>query len=503
MSNSILNALGLVQDSIELSKTGCYSWNMLEPRVRIGRQLRELFVSNKQKLVPFILLGLLAGFSPVSLAKPLQPNLVFLLTDDQRWDTLGSYGNHLIHTPNIDALAGDGVVFDNMFVTTSICAPSRASILTGQYVRRHGIWDFQTELTAAQLSKSYLGILKEAGYKIAFIGKWGVGKPPAAYFDFDRTFPGQGQYFVQVGGEKRHLTSVMGDQALEFLETTKSDIPFCLSVSFKAAHVQDSYDLGKEPFPFDPDLKHLYENVEIPLPATSRSQLFERLPLFLQNSENRMRWAVRFWGPRRYQDSVKGYYRLISGVDLVVGRILETLTDRSLLENTIIILTGDNGFFLGEFGLAGKWLPHEASIRVPLVIFDPRLPSAQRDQHRPELALNIDLAPTLLGLAGMTPPDEMQGRDLSPLLKGEQVPWRTEFFYEHHYKHRRIPPTEAVRTNHWKYIRYLETQPLYEELYDLRKDPSETNNLSTLSEYQPQLLEMRTKWTQLREQAGN
>jgi len=450
-----------------------------------------------------LVLGWLGGISLAAQTKQHRPNLIFLLTDDQRWDTLGSYGNSLIHTPNIDALARDGVVFDNMFVTTSICAPSRASILTGQYVRRHGIWDFQTELTAAQLSRSYLGVLKKAGYKIGFIGKWGVGNPPASFFDFDRTFPGQGQYFVAIEGKEHHLTSVMGDQALEFLQSAESDLPFCLSVSFKAAHVQDSYDLGEEPFPFDPDLTHLYQEIEIPLPTASGPQLFESLPPFLQNSENRMRWAVRFWGPRRYQDSVKGYYRLVSGVDVVVGRIVETLRAKGLLENTVIIFTGDNGFFLGEFGLAGKWLPHEVSIRVPLVIFDPRLTSAQRNQHRSELALNIDLAPTMLGLADLKPPDAMQGLNLSPLIKGEQIDWREEFFYEHHYRHERIPPTEAVRTGRWKYIRYVETQPLYEELYDLREDPAETKNLANLPDYRPQLLKMRVKWMRLREQAGS
>jgi arylsulfatase A-like enzyme len=460
-------------------------------------------VSNAKRLLVVLVLGWFGGISLATQAKQNRPNLIFLLTDDQRWDTLGAYGNRLIHTPNIDALAREGVVFDNMFVTTSICAPSRASILTGQYVRRHGIWDFQTELTAAQLSMSYLGVLKEAGYSIGFIGKWGVGNPPVSYFDFNRTFPGQGQYFVTIEGKKRHLTSVMGDQALEFLQTAESGRPFCLSVSFKAAHVQDSYDLGEDPFPFDPDLTRLYQEVDIPLPAASGPQFFESLPPFLQNSENRMRWAVRFWGPRRYQDSVKGYYRLISGVDMVVGRIVELLTTNGLLENTVIILSGDNGFFLGEYGLAGKWLPHEASIRVPLVVFDPRLPPAQRNQHRSELALNIDLAPTMIGLAGLKPPDAMQGQNLLPLIRGEQGDWREEFFYEHHYRHRRIPPTEAVRTDRWKYIRYVETQPLYEELYDLKADPAETRNLANQPEYRPYLLEMRAKWTRLRQQAGS
>jgi arylsulfatase A-like enzyme len=426
-----------------------------------------------------------------------RPNLIFLLTDDQRWDTLGAYGNNLIHTPVLDGLAAKGVVFENMFVTTSICASSRASILTGQYVGRHGIWDFRTKLTEEQLSRTYLGVLKEAGYKVGFIGKWGVGNPPEDFFDFDRTFPGQGNYFVQVDGETRHLTSVMADQAVQFIDSVESNTPFCLSVSFKAAHVQDSYDLGKAPFPFDQNLGHLYGDVEIPPPATSLGSFFENLPLFLQDSENRMRWAVRFWGPKRYQESIKGYYRLISGVDLAVGKILESLTRHQLTNQTIIVFTGDNGFFLGELGLAGKWLPHDVSIRVPLVIYDPSLPASRRE----ELALNIDLAPTLLELAGLDPPKEMQGRSLLKLMKNDSESWRTEFFYEHHFKHPRIPPTEAVRTASLKYIRYLESEPLYEELYDLTDDPDETKNLANKPEYYSQLKQMRSRWRRLREES--
>jgi arylsulfatase A-like enzyme len=204
-----------------------------------------------------------------------------------------------------------------------------------------------------------------------------------------------------------------------------------------------------------------------------------------------MRWAVRFWGPNRYQESVKGYYRLISGVDVAVGKIIDILSRRGLLDNTIILFTGDNGFFLGEFGLAGKWLAHEASIRVPLIIFDPRHAASRRE----ELALNIDLAPTMLELAGLPTPEQMQGRSLAALVRNEDVDWRTEFFYEHHYKHRRIPVTEAVRTSTWKYIRYLNSSPFYEELYDLSIDPRESENLAPLPEHRSQLEQMRTKWS--------
>lgn len=476
-----------------LNATRVVDIDSIEEMLHLSRRLPV--GKNNLRSVSVFVAALFVAFSFAERTHSPRPNLIFLLTDDQRWDTLGTYGNDLIHTPVLDGLAERGVVFENMFVTTSICASSRASIMTGQYVRRHGIWDFASELSDEQLSQSYLGALKKAGYKLGFIGKWGVGNPPGDFFDFDRAFPGQGNYRVEISGQKHHLTSIMGDQAVEFIETVEADVPFCLSISFKAAHVQDSYDLNEEPFPFDRRLEHLYNNVEIPPPATSAGSFFEKLPLFLQNSENRMRWAVRFWGPQRYQESVKGYYRLISGVDASVKKIVETLKRQQLLDNTIIIFTGDNGFFLGEHGLAGKWLPHEVSIRVPLFIYDPRRPPSRRS----ELVLNIDLAPTMLELAGLSPPKSMQGRSLVPLMKNERLPWRNEFFYEHHYEHPRIPPTEAVRTAAFKYIRYLKSKPLYEELYDLANDPEEKENLADLVKFRLQLQEMRARWERLRE----
>ena len=431
-------------------------------------------------------------------AQTVRPNIIFLLSDDQRWDTLGSYGNSIVRTPNLDRLANQSTVFDNMFVTTSICAPNRASILSGQYVSRHGIWNFGSELSADLLDRSYLGVLKEAGYRLGFIGKWGVGTPPSGLFDYDRAFAGQGKYRIEVEGKARHLTSVMGDQAMAFLDASSANVPFCLSVSFKAAHVQDSYNLSEDPFPFDPDLEHLYANVTIPPPPTARARYYNRLPDFLKNSEARMRWAIRFWGPDRYQDSVKGYYRLISGIDVVVGRILRKLRAKGLAENTVVIFTGDNGFYLGEYGLAGKWFPHEVSIRVPLIIYDPRLPRRQ-GVRRDELALSIDIAPTIVELAGGEVPAGVQGSSLLPLLDGDDTGWRQEFFYEHLFEHPRIPPTEAVRTEQWKYIRYLGTDPLYEELYDLDNDPLEERNLISAPRYDEQAQAMRRKWSLWRE----
>jgi len=421
-----------------------------------------------------------------------RPNIIFLLADDQRWDTIGTYGNPHIHTPNLDRLAEEGTVFDYAFVTTSICATSRASILTGQYARRHRIWDFRSELTGEQLEKSYLGVLKNAGYRIGFIGKWGIGEPPREFFDYDRSFPGQGQYWVETDGRRRHLTSIMADQAVEFISRYSSpDVPFCLSLSFKAAHVQDSYSLADDPFPYDPAMEGLYQKGDLPLPVTARHRFYESLPTFLKNSEARLRWAIRFWGPARTQKSLKGYYRLISGIDAAVGRIMQALKESGTANRTAIIFTGDNGFYLGEYGLAGKWFAHEPSIRVPLVI---RLPERRNQVRRnPGPALNIDIAPTIIDLAGLPVPDKVQGVSLLRAMSGSGERPRSEFFYEHLFEHPRIPKSEAVRTRRWKYIRYLEMDPVYEELYDLEQDPLETRNLASDPASRTSLERMREK----------
>ncbi len=371
-------------------------------------------------------LGLVAGGS-VAAAVPLagcnsqlsgrsaaaagRPNIIFLLTDDQRADAMGCAGNPIIHTPNIDDVAKNGVLFKNAFVTTSICASSRASILSGQWTRRHKINDFGTHFSEAALAQTYPMLLRKAGYRLGFIGKYGVGPKrdlPVDEYDYWRGFPGQGRYeHKDKDGNYKHLTQIMGEQAIEFLRSCSKDKPFCLSVSFKAPHVQDG---DPRQFIYDRAYKNLYKDVTIPSPKTAERRYFEALPEFLQTSEARRRWQIRFSTPAKFQESVKSYYRLVTGVDVVIGKIRDELKRLSFDDNTIIMFTGDNGFYLGEYGLAGKWFPHEESIRVPLVIFDPRASRSRRGVSCEQMALNVDIAPTILELAGVKVPQQMQGR---------------------------------------------------------------------------------------------
>jgi arylsulfatase A-like enzyme len=425
------------------------------------------------------------------------PNLIIFVTDDQRWDTLGIMGNPVIHTPHLDRLANHGVVFDNMFVTTSICSASRASLFTGTYARRHGIHDFSTGLSAEQWKNSYPGQLKGCGYTTAFIGKLGVGQEaPVGLFDYWKGFMGQGRYFESKDPEKKHLTEKMGDQALAFLDQAKKETPFCLSVSFKAAHAMD-YD--PHPFPYDPKFESLYQGIKMPVPATATQAHYDNLPEFLKETEGRKRWKNRFHNPARHQESIRNYYRLISGVDHAVGRITKKLEEKGLAQNTLLLFTSDNGFFLGERGLAGKWYMYEPSIRVPLVVFDPRLPSSLQGRRVSDMVLNLDVAPTLLDLAGVPIPEVMQGESLIPFLEKRIVPWRGEWFYEHLFDHPLIPKSEGVRTEKWKYVRWVEQDPVYEELFDLEKDPEEIKNLAGDPAFADRLNQLRSRWARLRD----
>lgn len=466
-------------------------------------------IANYSALLGAGLILLLAGCGspapknsrPAAAARP--PNFIFILTDDQRFDSLGCAGNSIIQTPHIDRLAANGVRFRNHFVTTSICSVSRASIFTGQHERRHGIADFATPFASNQWAVTYPALLRAAGYRTGFIGKFGVGNAAhiaskAADFDFWRGHPGQaGEWFIdpKVPGQP-HATARFGNDALEFLEGCAPGRPFCLSVSFNAPHARDGKPREFQPDPRD---EHLYADTQIPVPPTATDEYFQRLPEFVRKSEGRRRWEWRFTTPEKSQQTMRDYYRLITGIDREVGRMMAKLAERGLDRDTVIIFTSDNGFFLGERGLADKWLMYEESIRVPLVIFDPRLPPSRRGITVDAMTLNIDFAPTMIEMAGLAVPSGIQGRSLAPLLRGGRPKgWRTEFFYEHHFGPRIIPPSEGIRTERWAYLRWLPPNPESEELYDIRKDPLERHNLAADPAHATVLADLRARWQQAR-----
>ena len=430
-----------------------------------------------------------------------RPNIIVIISDDHRYDALGCMGNQVIRTPVLDDLAAGGIIFPNNCCTTSICCSSRASILTGMYASRHGIVNFNDDLPPEIWKQSYPVLLRDAGYHTGFVGKFGVGTNlPAESFDFWKGIPGQGQYWNEVDGEKRHLTDIFTDDALEFLDSCPVASPFCLSISFKTGHTMD-YD----PHPWQPKLEfnELYRDTDIPVPSTATEEAYNNLPDFLKNSEGRSRWKNRFITAERYQETVKDYYRLITGMDCAIGKIRDRLTETGAASNTIIIYQGDNGFYMGEKGLAGKWYAHEVSMKTPSIIYDPRLPSELRGQRPEEMSLNLDIAPTVLDWAGIRIPENIQGTSLVPLLEGKTGKLREDCFYEHPFEYAgKIPQSEGVRSNSWKYIRWTSQDPVYEELYDLENDPEEMNNLAADSLHQEQLKKMRSRWAELRTAAG-
>ncbi len=316
----------------------------------------------------------------------------------------------------------------------------------------------------------------------------------AGDFDFWRGHPGQaGEWFIDPKDPaQRHATARFGDDALEFLDGCTADQPFCLSVSFNAPHARD----GKTR-EFQPDVRdeQLYATATIPPPLTCSEEYFRSLPAFVQTSESRRRWEKRFATPEMFQATMRDYYRLITGIDREVGRIRLKLAERGLAENTILVFTSDNGWFAGERGVADKWLMYEESIRVPLIIFDARLPTRFRGTTSETMTLNIDLAPTILQWAGARIPSSMQGRSLAPLLKGS-IPrdWRSFFVYEHAYDPKIIAPSEGIRTEHFAYLRWMPPNPVSEELYDVHSDPLQRYNLVGVSTFAPTLNELRALW---------
>lgn len=432
-----------------------------------------------------------------------RPNIVFLLADDMRWDAMGCAGNPIIRTPHLDALAKNGMRFSNAFVTTSICAASRASILTGLYERAHRYTFGTKPITPGHVAISYPVLLRKAGYRTGFVGKFGVGVPAGAVKEmFDSFTPlNRTPYWKkQPNGGLKHLTDLEGAAAIDFINAAKPGEPFCLSVSFNAPHAEDN---DPKQYFWQKELDDLYRDVKFPVPKTMTDEFFDSHPEFLRKSESRVRFHWRFDDPKKYREMVAGYYRMISGVDLVVGRIRDALAKKGLADNTVIVFTSDNGYFLGERGFADKWYIHEPSIRVPLIVHDPRADKSLRGRVIAPMALNVDVAPTLVALAELAVPKEIQGRCLTPLLRGETPnDWRTDFFYEHLFERHNIPKSEGVRTEQYSYVRWFEQKPVVEELYDHVADFDQVKNLiddPSLGEVRDRL---RKRTTELRDRYG-
>ena len=444
------------------------------------------FIFNRNWFVIFYLIPTLL------FAQTKKPNIIFILTDDQRWDAMGIAGNKIIQTPQMDALAVSGTYFKNAFSTTPICAASRASILTGLYERTHGYTFQKPKLRAPYAEMIYPKIFKDHGYHVGFFGKLGVVmNNPSQYFNesdfYDRGGEAekQGYFYKKIGNDTVHLTRYSGYQAQNFIKNAPTDKPFCLSISFSAPH---GHDNSIAQYFWQQKSDSLYKNIVIPEPVLGNDSFFNKLPIPVQEGFNRTRWKWRFDTPEKYQNMVKGYYRMITEIDDEIGLIRKQLKAQGIEDNTIIIVMGDNGYFLGDRQLADKWLMYDVSIRVPLIIYDPRI-------HKPAtidaMVLNIDITKTMLGIAGINAPKNYQGQNLMPFVeKGNMPSNRKSILIEHLWKLPEIPSSEGIRSANWKYFRYrLISAP--EELYDLKSDPLEKNNLAANPKYAKQLVLLR------------
>jgi N-acetylglucosamine-6-sulfatase len=405
-------------------------------------------------------------------------NVVFVLVDDLRFDALGMMGHPWLETPNLDALARRGVHLRNTFVTTALCSPSRASILTGHYAHRHRVVDNNNPIP--QGTTFFPQYLQKAGYDTAFIGKWHMGgESDAPQPGFDRwvSFRGQGTYLPTKDGlnvdgkpvpQRGYITDELTDYAVDWLKERRAGRPFFLYLSHKAVHSD-----------FVPAARHKgrYDGKPFVRPDTMADTPanYDGKPMWVRNQRNSWH-GVDF--PYHSDLDIASYYRryaeTLLAVDDSVGRIVELLRERGLLESTVVMFMGDNGFAFGEHGLIDKRTAYETSMRVPLLMAGGGLPAGRSVD---DVVANIDIAPTVLEAAGLTPP-AMDGRSFLPLVRGERIPWRETLLYEYYWERNfpQTPAMHALRGARYKYIRYYGLWDT-DELYDLQGDPLEKRNL--------------------------
>jgi arylsulfatase A-like enzyme len=441
-----------------------------------------------------------------------RPNILFILLDDIRWDAVGYAGHPHLRTPQIDRIANEGVNFANAFCTTSLCSPSRASLLSGLYAHRHGVTDNFTEYPATL--SSFPRTLQQAGYETAYVGKYHMGEDndePRPGFDDFVTHRGQGQYFdteFNFNGERREVvkgyyTTVVTDMAIEWLDRARDDRPWLLMVGHKAPH---SF------YTPEPKYERTFEDVRIAYPE-SAFELDDK-PAWIRERHYTWHgiygplfdWRKKFPDDRPeavadFANMVRAYWGTILSVDDSVGRLLAWLEDRQQLDNTVVVFLGDNGLLEGEHGMVDKRTMHEGSIRIPLAIRYPGLSRSPRVVE--QQVLTVDMAPSLLELTGAPALEGIDGRSWVRLVTSGDPDWRTSWFYYYNYEHQfpYTPNVRGVRTDEWKYVRYPHgdggPDRHMAELYNLRDDPEERRNLiadpalaGTIAELNEELLRL-------------
>jgi len=462
-------------------------------------------------LICFLMLHGSVAFSQAGNRKPM--NIIFILADDHRYDAMG-FMNKIkgLQTPGMDRLAKEGVHIKNAFVSTALCSPSRASILTGQYAHTHTVVDNEAALPSNLVF--FPSYLQKSGYQTAFVGKWHMGNTddqPQPGFDHWISFQGQGVYYnptfnvdgKRIKQEGGYITDLLTDYALEWLNKTNKSKPFFLYLSHKGVHAE-----------FYPAKRHEGKYTDVPvvcppsmyLTATDSSKTYgiPTPPGSQVNTRDIPNWvrAQRYsWhgvdymyhGTIKFDDFYRRYLETLQAVDESIERINNWVVSHGLKDNTMIVYMGDNGFSFGEHGLIDKRHAYEESMRVPLLVWAPGMvkPNSVMEQ----IIMNVDLAPTFLDLAGIAKPKQMQGFSFAEILGGKSVTWqRDKVFYEYYWEAAfpQTPTTFAVRTERYKYIYYNGIWDI-NELYDLQADPYEMNNLIRDPAYQQTGMKLRTE----------
>ena len=475
-----------------------------------------------------VILGFLGMSSLQDLIED-RPNIVMILADDMRWDYLAiSNPNAIVKTPHLNELARQGTRFENAFVTSSICTPSRTSILTGQYERKHGVtFGSNSALTEKAFAQTYPMLLKNAGYFTGYVGKnhtpvgvsdqgWGYNSGVMEQsFDYwmaghrHLTFYPKKKHTIFQNAKSDNQIDIIQEYVdaflnpLEIKETTQAfltkrpkDKPFCLMVNFNVPHSSSTNSmqmLASDPLLYRTGYRDQTEEILAPTNYVAFNDIeTPKIPKQVYNGQ-----YLKSYDWVKTKESLKENQirtcATVTGLDQVVGSIVYQLKAQKILENTIIIFTSDHGLFHGEEGLGGKTLLYDVAIKVPMIVYAPGLSNGAVME---ELALNIDIAPTILDFAEVEIPDQIQGKSLKSLMEGHEDTWRIDFFCENMFMGQNYPRMEAVRSKRWKYIRYfdksldrhhlislvsplLKEEPIYEELYDLSMDPNEELNLAS------------------------
>ena len=494
----------------------------------------------KSRLHHFLIIAigfLLSG--TIYLRAETPPNIIFLLTDDQRDNTLGAMGHPFVKTPHLDALMRDSVRFKNAYIATPVCSPSRVSYLTGMPERVHGVgFSSSYTLTEEQWERTYPALLRKSGYHTGFVGKFGVeyytfkGRA-AEKFDYWWGHDGWTKFLPKDHdsastnpyhrAEEDVITTIMGEAMTEFLDSAPAGKPFCLSVSFNVPHGSQTTSMFTD-YPEwhqmtrpanensklrgSPFYDTLYRDIPIPLPPETATDPYRLIPKFIldQGKGRTTTYAYNYKIDTCREHHIR-YYQTISGLDHVIGGLLEDLKRRGLAENTVILFGSDHGLIMGEYGMGGKELLLDLSAKIPCIVHDPRIPEALRGRQLDQLVSSIDFTRTILDYAGIEAPEFMEGRSLRPLVEGRETAWRDELFLESLFTMRDNPFQEGIRTRRWKYIRmYDGVMPFresdvdfanrpaeFELLFDLESDPNEQTNLVSVPAHADILAELRKK----------